>query len=201
MVMKMTFVIRELGKTGSELTKDEFIKMMMEDIEIASEEYRKWSDEVAEQKYIKDSEAYAIRRQQVNDRIVEESYKKYKRESYRLRWVEKMMTAYPEVLDRDSCYHCGRDLKYIRWDIKPWENGSAIFNLDAHLAETLGYYYDEAVKNKYFLGCTGWSIVEDFSTEFKLSLSDELRDEWKADEHQLASDIAKFYDGCKYWGD
>jgi hypothetical protein len=64
-----------------------------------------------------------------------------------------------------------------------------------------GYLYDEAIKNKYFLQCTGWSIVEDFSTEFRFHLSDELQAEWKADEKKLADDISRFYAGSNYWGD
>ena len=202
--MKATFVTREFGKTGAELTKEEFIQMMMEDISTAKEAYRAWSDKMAEEKYIADSKIYAERRQQAIDRIIENSYEKYKREFYRLRWVEKMMSCYPEVMEKDRYSHFGRDLSSIRWDIKPWDNSCSLIMSD-HIQDTLlytlGHLYNEAIKNKYFLQCTGWSIVEDFTTEFKLHLSDELQEQWKADEHKLAEDIARFYEGCTYWGD
>ena len=202
--MKTTFVTREFGKTGSDITKEEFMQMMLSDIDIVKVEYRKWSDEVAEQKYFADYERYAINRQQVYERIVKNSYEKYKKEYYRLRWVEKMMTAYPEVMERDSYFHYGRDLQSIRWRIKPWDNATAYIDIDKDLERTLGNYYEDAIKNKYFKQCTGWSIAIDDSghtTEFKLHLSDELQNEWKADEHHLAESIAKFYEGCTYWGD
>jgi hypothetical protein len=65
----------------------------------------------------------------------------------------------------------------------------------------LGNLYDEAIQNKYFRNCTGWSIVEDFSTEMKLHLSEKMQEEWRADEKRLADDIARFYADCRYCGD
>ena len=202
--MKATFVTREFGKTGAELTKAEFIQMMMEDILTAKEAYRAWSDKTAEEKYIADSVIYAERRKQAIDRIIENSYEKYKREYYRLRWVEKMSSCYPEVMERNSYSHFGRDLSSIKWDIKPWHNGSQYIDIKRNadrLVREAEYIYEEAIKNEYFKQATGWSIVEDFSTEFKLHLSDELQAKWKEDEHQLAANIARFYEGCTYWGD
>jgi hypothetical protein len=203
--MEKVFATRNFDKNASEITKEEFIQMMMEDILAAKEAYRAWSDKTAEEKYIADSKIYAERRQQAIDRIIENSYKKYKREFYRLRWVEKMMSCYPEVMEKDSYSHFGRDLSSIRWDIKPWYNGCSRImsdHIEDTLLYTLGHLYNEANKNKYFLQCTGWSIVESLSTaEFKLHLSAELQEQWKADEHNLAKSISSFYEGCTYWGD
>jgi hypothetical protein len=203
--MEKVFATRNFEKNASEITKEEFIQMMMEDILAAKEAYRAWSDKTAEEKYIADSKIYAERRQQAIDRIIENSYKKYKREFYRLRWVEKMMSCYPEVMEKDSYSHFGRDLSSIRWDIKPWYNGCSRImsdHIEDTLLYTLGHLYNEAIKNKYFLQCTGWSIVESLSTaEFKLHLSAELQEQWKADEHSLAKSISSFYEGCTYWGD
>ena len=200
--MEKVLVVREFGKAGVEVSKEEFIQMMLSDIELAKVEYRKWSDEVAEQKYISDCEAYAIRRQQVYERIVKNSYEKYKKEYYRLRWVEKMMTAYTEVMERNSYDHCGRDLKSLRWDIEPWSNSTSYIDIDTDLERILGYRYEDAIDNKYFKQCVGWTIVAGkYATEIKLHLSDELQEQWKADEHKLAENIASFYEGCTYWGD
>ena len=203
--MEKVFATRNFEKNASEITKEEFIQMMMEDILAAKEAYRAWSDKTAEEKYIADSKIYAERRQQAIDRIIENSYKKYKREFYRLRWVEKMMSCYPEVMEKDSYSHFGRDLSSIRWDIKPWYNGCSRImsdHIEDTLLYTLGHLYNEAIKNKYFLQCSGWSIVESLSTaEFKLHLSPELQEQWKEDEHKLAESISRFYEGCTYWGD
>jgi hypothetical protein len=157
--MEKVFVTRNFEKNASEITKEEFIQMMMEGILAANEAYRAWSDKMAEEKYIADSKIYAERRQQAIDRIIENSYKKYKREIYRLRWVEKMMSCYPEVMEKDSYSHFGRDLSSIRWDIKPCDNGCSRIMSD-HIQDTLLY-------TLVHLQCTGWSIVESLSTADK----------------------------------
>ena len=85
--MKKVFVTREFTKNPADFTKEEFIRMAIEDAEVAKVEYRKWSDEVAEQRYNKECEEHANRREQKILDITNASYKKYKREYYRQRWV------------------------------------------------------------------------------------------------------------------
>lgn len=203
--MKKVFVTREFNKSASEITKAEFIQMMSEDIAVAIAEYRVWSAEEAEKKYQADNESYKIRRAEKIAHIVDNSYKKYKREFYRLRYVESEIAKLPENLDRSSwSWYNGQELKSIRWDIEPWNNGGAYsmsLTDSDRLNHTLGYIYEVSIKNKYFNQCSGWSIVEDFNTEFKLHLSAELQEQWKADEHNLAESISRFYEGCTYWGD
>lgn len=200
--MKAVFVTREFDKSGAELTKDEFIQMLIEDFSTARVEYRKYSDIKAEETYQKDCEQHKNRREQRIQKIIDDSFKRYKREFYRLRWVESEMKKVPsEVLERHPYSHFGHDLDSIKWDMKPCENGCRIFNVVIDLEERLGNFYEECIKNKYFSNCTGWSIVEDFSTEIKFHLSEQMQEEWRADEKRLADDIARFYEGCRYWGD
>ena len=201
--MKAVFVTREFGKTGAELTREEFIKMMMEDFDVARVEYRKYSDIKAEETYQKDCEYHKKCREQRIQKIIDDSFKKYKREYYRLRWVDSELKKVPsEVIERRPYVHFGHDLDSIKWDIKPWENGCSIFSVRPDGIESrLGNLYDSSIENKYFKNCTGWSIVEDFSTEIKFHLSEQMQEEWRADEKRLADDIARFYEGCRYWGD
>lgn len=203
--MKKVFITREFDKSASEITKEEFIQMMLEDIESAKIAFRKWTDEIAKATYQKDNEEYIIKRAEKIEKIIADSYKLYKREFYRLRWVEKEIAKLPEVLVVQSYRHEGRDLTSICWDIKPWDNSCSRIMSD-HIKDTmlytLGHLYNEAIKNKYFVQCSGWSIVGDpLSAEFKLHLSAELQEQWTADEHKLAENIARFYEGCTYWGD
>lgn len=198
--MKKVFVSREFVKSPAELSKEEFIKMAIEDVEVAKVEYRKWSEEVTEQRYKEDCEEYAKHREQRILDITNTSYKKYKREFYRQRWVEQEIAKLPKTLTR-GYWHVARDLTDIRWDLKPWDNGAHHIDIRRDLEYIFGYLYDEAIKNKYFLQCTGWSIVEDFSTEFKFHLSEELQNEWKEDERKLGEAINRFYAGSNYWGD
>lgn len=202
--MKATFITREFGKNPADITKEEFIKMIIEDVEKVKVAYRQWSDEVAEQNFAEYRKKYSERRDQMMLDIINASYKKYKREYYRARWVAteiaKIEEKYPRCPDR-LYLHIGRDLTSIHWDIKPWDNGCRVIDVERNIEYTLGYIYDEAIKNKYFLQCTGWSIVENNSTEFKFHLSEELQAEWKADEKKLADDINRFYASSNYCGD
>lgn len=210
--MKKVFVTRIFNKNASEITREEFVAMMRSDVEVAIAEFREWSAIESEKKYQADNDAYKIRRAEKVERIISESYSKYKREFYRLRYVDREIASLPENLIR-SCVYNGRELSGISWDIKPWSNGctrimwgSNLWGVNEYDANYLERYvsglYDEAIKNEYFLQSTGWSIVESLSSaEFKLHLSDEMEAKWKADEHKLAKDIASFYEGCKYWGD
>ena len=202
--MKKVFVTRKFNKNASEITRDEFISMMRADIEATIAKFRTWTAIVGDKKYQEDNEAYKIRRAEKVEQIISESYKKYKREFYRLRYVEREIASLPENLIRNSIYD-GRELGSISWDIKPWSNGCSLImsdHIEDTLLYTLGHLYKEAIKNKYFLQCSGWSIVESLSSaEFKLHLSAELQEQWKADEHKLAESISRFYEGCTYWGD
>lgn len=210
--MKKVFVTRIFNKNASEITREEFVAMMRADVEATIAKFRTWSAIVNDKKYQEDNEAYKIRRAEKVERIISESYKKYKRESYRLRYVDREIAKLPENLIR-NCAYDGRELGSVKWDIKPWSNGCTLIMWGSNLwgkneydAEYLERYvsglYDEAIKNEYFLNSTGWSIVESLSSaEFKLHLSDEMEEKWKADEHNLAKNISSFYEGCRYWGD
>lgn len=202
--MKKVFVTRKFNKNASEITRDEFIAMMRADIEATIAKFRTWTAIVGDKKYQEDNEAYKIRRAEKVEQIIAESYKKYKREFYRLRYVDREIAKLPENLIR-NCAYDGRELGSVKWDIKPWSNGCSLImsdHIEDTLLYTLGHLYKEAIKNKYFLQCSGWSIVESLSSaEFKLHLSAELQEQWKADEHNLAESISRFYEGCTYWGD
>lgn len=199
--MKQVYVSREFTKNPSEITREEFIKMAIEDVEVAKVGYRKWSEEEAEKRYEEDTKRHREMLDQKMLDIINASYKKYKREYYRARWVASEIAKLPCRFIGRGYWHTPKDLSSIRWDLKPWDNATSYIDLDRDLEYVFGYLYDEAIKNKYFLRCTGWSIVEDFHTEFKFHLSEEVQAEWKADEKKLADAINRFYAGSNYWGD
>lgn len=203
--MKLTFAQRNLEQKAIELTKDEFIKMFTEDIEAAKEPYRNWYKEKADMRYKKDCDDFQARREKNIQRIIDESYKKYKRESSRQKWVDREIAKLPTELER-GYWHEEQELSYISFDIKPWENGSRYVHVDEDYEHILGHLYDDAIKNKYFMDCTGWSLVCDDNqsthrVEIKLHLSEELQAEWDADERKLYNEIMNFYATCRYCGD
>jgi hypothetical protein len=198
-----TLISRNFEKSSTEITKEEFVKMMTEDIENARVIYRKLSDEKAERTFAEDCEKHKTNRENKIKKIIEESFKLYKREFYRNRWVEKEIAKLPETIER-GYYHFGRDLTSVKWDLEPGVNGggSSIW-FKGDYKSSLENIYDYSIKNKYFINCTGWSIVhENLSfVEFKLHLSDEMQAEWNDEFRKLAEEIRQFYATCRYCGD
>ena len=198
--MKATFVTREFGKNPADITKEEFIKMAIEDIEKAKSAYKIWSSERAEERYQKHSERHAEYREKKIQDITNASYKKYKREYYRQRWVMQEIAKVPRYIKR-GYWHTGKELTIISWNYKPWDMFRAQIDVERNTERDLEYIYNELISNKYFLHCTGWSIVEDSLTEIKLHLSEDMMEEWKADEKNLSDAVSSFYEGSNYWGD
>jgi hypothetical protein len=203
--MKLTFAQRNLTKKATEITKDEFIKMFAEDIEATKEPYRKWYKEKADMRYKQDCDDFNARREKSIQRIIDESYIRYKRESSRQKWVDKEIAKLPTELKKEY-WHKERELTYIVFDIRPWENGSDYINVDDVYEHRLGNRYDDAINNKYFMNCTGWSLVCDDNqsthrVEIKLHLPEEIQAEWDADERKLYNEIMDFYATCRYCGD
>jgi hypothetical protein len=198
-----TLITRNFEKSSTEITKEEFVKMMTEDIENARVIYRKLSDEKAERTFAEDCEKHKTNRENKIKKIIEESFKLYKREFYRNRWVEKEIAKLPETIER-GYYHFGRDLTSVKWDLEPGVNGggSSIW-FKGDYKSSLENIYEYSIKNKYFINCTGWSIVhENLSfVEFKLHLSDEMQAEWNDEFRKLAEEIRQFYATCRYCGD
>lgn len=201
-----TLTSRPIGKKLSELSKKEFVTMFIEDIEVAKVEYRKFTDLCAKEKYEKEKKFWEENREKTIKSIIEYSFEKYKREFYRVRWVENEIERLPKTFEEtwnifQKYYYEGRDLTSISWDIKPWENGCSVISLtqdDEYLERVLGSKYEEGIENKYFSNATGWDIT---SRGLKLHLSEELDADWKEDFRKLAEDIASFYADCRYCGD
>ena len=199
--MKQVYVTREFTKNPAELTREEFIAMAIADVEVAKTGYRKWSEAEADRRYEEDTKRHRERLDQKMLDIINASYKKYKRDYYRMRWVASEIAKLPGRFIERGYWHTAKDLTSIRWDLRPWDNATSYIDISRDLEYVFGYLYDEAIKNKYFLRCTGWSIVEDFTTEFKFHLSEEIQEEWKADEKKLSDAISRFYRGTTHWGD
>ena len=199
-----TFVSRTFDSNVANLTREQFIQMIMEDINTTKIEFRKHSDLLAEEDYQRCVQYHKSWRNTQIERIIEKSYKKYKRETNRIAWVERESAKIPETIERNPIYHSGSDMRSISWDIKPWENGCSLINVqgdESKIAERFGILYDESINNKYFRGAIGWSFVGDRSVDLKLTLTEELQQEWTADVSNLTKAIMDFYATCSYCGD
>lgn len=198
-----TLVRRELTSSPTTLTVEQFVEMIMEDIETAKKTYFEMTSKRAEERYEADKKSYMERRVREIEKIITNSYKKYTREYYRLRWVEKEISKWPEEYKRNY-WHTPDTLTYVDWSMKPWENGTSSINFSRGEDIVMDFFknrFNEDFKNKYFSQCSGWEIVVTQRPYFKLILSPELEAEWEADEKHLADAISRFYAGSNYWGD
>ena len=199
-----TLVRREIEGTPVNFTVDQFVEMIMQDIETAKQTYFEKTSQEAEARYERDKKDYFERRNKAIQKIKEESYKKYTREYYRLRWVEKEIANWPEEYKR-GYWHKGEELTYVDWSMEPWKNGTYSISLNRRTNEEVRGFFADMFKNdldnKYFSQCNGWEIVVNQRPFFKLILSEELENAWKADEKKLCDAINRFYAGSNYWGD
>ena len=194
---------RELTSAPTTLSVEQFVEMIMEDIETAKKTYFEMTSKRAEERYEADKKRYAEQRAQEIEKIIKRSYAKYQREYYRLRWVEKEIARWPEEYKRNY-WHNPDTLTYVDWSMKPWENGTSCISFNRGEDIVRDFFknrFTADFNNKYFSQCLGWEIVITQRPYFKLILSPELEAEWEADEKHLADAISRFYAGSNYWGD
>lgn len=204
MIEITTLSRRELTAKPTTLTSNEFVDMIMQDIETAKKTYFEITSREADERYERNKRDYLIRRYNAIDMIISQSFEKYKREYYRKRWVEKEIAKWPEEYKR-SCWDKGKELTYVDWSMEPWKNGTYCVSFKHCTEECAREFFTNMFKNdynnKYFSQCTGWEIVISQRPYFRLILSPELQSEWDADEKRLCDSINRFYSNSNYWGD
>ena len=204
MIEITTLSRRELGFNPTTLTSEQFVDMIMQDIETAKKKYFEITSRKADERYERNKKDYLIRRYNAIDKIISQSFEKYKREYYRKRWVEKELAKWPEEYKR-SYWDKGEELTYVDWSKEPWRNGtysvSLIRRTEDDIREFFANCFNDDFNNKYFSQCMGWEIVVNQRPYFRLILSPELQAEWDADEKRLCDSINRFYSNSNYWGD
>ena len=188
------------------LTKDEFVTKMSEDITNAINTYQIMVDE------------YNIRKEKETtirniNRFYKEGQKlfsKFKRESTRQRkteeYVDKMMAKY-------NHFHKLTGISYFDLDCEPGKNGlsgSCCISYD-NMMDILPKTYEYLKDNKYFTGAIGWKLGYNessfhkgfcaFRPQIYLTLSDELEIQFEAEKNALSKEILDFYASCSYCGD
>ena len=188
------------------LSKEQFVAMMAEDITNAINTYQVMCD-----KYNKVAEVETTNRNL--ERFYNEAEKlftEFKRESTRLRkreaYVNKKMAKY-------NHFHKLSGISYFDLDCEPGKNGLSgcccisFKDMMDVLPRTFEYLKD----NKYFKGAIGWKLGYDDSSFHKgfcssrpqiyLTLPVELEIQFKAEASNLAREIADFYRDARYFGD
>ena len=189
-----------------ELSKEQFVQKMAEDIRIASESY----DELIAPELIKRKENFITN---MTNTISREAQKRYKRVSNQEKYIK-------ENLEKEiTKYNSWRkeSLSFADFDIEYGKNGiscALILSFDEVLkGNTIGLEkcFDYIQKNKFWQGALGWEIeyecwnldtmINSGRPQITLILPEELQNEADKLEKGLADDIARFYSGSNYWGD
>lgn len=181
----------------STLSKEEFVKLMAEDLSNAVIEYDNYWKPIYEEKSKKraeESKAYFLKR------ATDFANKKWKTEKKRQAYIESEMSKFVAPKMWYS------ELSYFDFDVEPWTNslsGNCCLHCDKVNTIQLERCYDTIKDNKYFKQALGW-ILEDHHNsrpQIKLILPIEVQEEFDNDGKKLAEDIARFYEGCTYFGD
>ena len=175
------------------LTREQFIEFLAQDLTAAKAIY----DALERTRSRKN---WREAKQATSQRLKEFYSGRYKRQSTIDRYVAEEMSAW---IEKNEWRYKFRGLKAVKWSIEPWNNGGCYYiYIDKSMLDYIGQMYDKSVNNKYFKACTGWCIVLDnWDCYVRLTLSDEMQNEWKEDTRKLSEAINHFYRGSNYWGE
>lgn len=189
-----------------ELSKEQFIQKMSEDIKIASESY----DELIAPELIKRKENFITN---MTNTLSREAQKRYKRVSNQEKYIKENLEK--EIIKYNSWRK--ESLSFADFDIEYGKNGiscALVLSFDEVLkGNTIGLEncFDYIQKNKFWQGALGWkieyecwnkdSMINSSRPQITLILPEELQNEVDTLKKGLAEAISNFYNGCTYWGD
>jgi hypothetical protein len=180
----------------SELTKEQFVTMMMEDLKRAPIKSEEIFRPELEAEFYHNQEQH---REYVEKRAREYACKKWKTDKKRDQYVLDVLSK-----EKINVFEFS-PVSYFDLKLNPHENfisGSCCLTVDSS-EEKLERCYEMIKDNKYFLSATGWELIESrsFRSRIKLIMPDEMNEMYRKEEEGLANAIANFYAGCRYWGD
>lgn len=194
--METAVLITRKNIKCSELTKEHFVTMMMEDLKnsvIKSEEIFRPK---LEAQFYHNQEQH---KEYVEKRAREYACKKWKTDKKRDQYVLDVLAK-----ERANAFEF-RPVSYFDFNLNPTCNyisGNCVLNVDTTPKE-LERCFDEIKDNKYFLLAIGWELIEirSFRSQIKLIMPDEMNAMYRKEKEGLSEAISKFYAGSNYWGD
>jgi len=189
------------GLDLANMTKEEFIKIMSEDLMNAQANY----EDLMREPMQKARAEYLGRERQIAIKFAKSKWKTEKRQN---KYIDEMMSK----AEASSNY---TNLNKIWFDIKPDKGQMGIAGCcslyPGDPENKLGRCFDEIKNSKYFRGGFGWVFrYEGRSMEFPIScgrpdidilLPEDLVKKQAEDYENLNAAVAKFYEGTKYFGD
>jgi hypothetical protein len=194
--MKTAVLITRENIKCSELTKEQFVTMMMEDLKnsvIKSEEI--FRPELEAQFYHNQEQHLEY----VESRARKYACKKWKTDKRRDQYVLDVLSK-----EKRNIFEF-RPVSYFDFKLNPSQNyisDSCVLRVNT-TEDKLEHCYDMIKDNKYFLSATGWELIEErcSRSQIKLIMPDEMVEMYRKEERGLCEAISKFYAGSNYWGD
>lgn len=200
----VTLVTRE-NVDCANLSKEDFIKFISEDLHTAIEEYKKICkplDKEKFDKFIKDEKEQAIKYAE----------SKWKTDKKRKEYIDNIIK---NCEGRIDLFDSKADK--IFFDFKPEMGATQVINDVCILKKKtderqLAACYDKIHENKYFIKATGWKFKYETNKKDKpgyysfrpyvdVILDESTKDERTREEEKLNKDIQAFYSHSNYWGD
>jgi hypothetical protein len=188
------------------ISKEQFINAMVEDITNAVNIYQKMVDTYNENA----EREYTERNLERFYREAEKLFAKFKRESTRQRKTETYVT---EMMSKYNRFCKERGITYFDFDCEPGTNGISgycVISVD-NMTENLPHTFEYLKDNKYFKNAIGWKLgyinssngngLCSFRPQIYLTLPIEFEIKFKAEQKSLSDAIARFYSNSNYWGD
>lgn len=194
-IMKEAILVTRTVKC-SELTKEQFVEMMMEDLRnavIKSEEVFKPFEEALHNTHMADIRKY------VENRARNFASNKWKTEKRREKYVAD------ELAKVDSHPFIFRPVSFFDFNVEPGSNGisdDCVLSVNA-IAEDLGRCFEEIRSNKYFLAATGWNLVESrsFRSKLMLILPENMEEMYRNEIEDLNKAMDEFYKCTPFYRD
>jgi hypothetical protein len=189
----------ECGK----LSKEEFVKLLGEDLKIASDNYYEIiAEEVAK-----------CKEREINyysEKYTKEAEKRYKRKSNQERYFNELFEKEMNRINRQ--YNSENRNNSFEIDVefgKMGRDGRTVIDI-SDLENNLNDCFDYIKENKFWVNANGWSIeyitnsnslINSWRITIKLILPKELENEAKRLNKELADSVNRFYSNSNYWGD
>lgn len=189
----------ECGK----LSKEEFVKLLSEDLKIASDNYYEIiAEEVAK-----------CKEREINyysEKYTKEAEKRYKRKSNQERYFNELFEKEMNRINRQ--YNSENRNNSFSLDIefgkmgRSWSTIIETTNLESNLNDCFEYIKE----NNFWVNSNGWSIeymtnnnslINSWRITIKLILPKELENEALRLNKELADSVSRFYSNSNYWGD
>lgn len=194
--MKEAVLITRENIVCSELTKEQFVNMMSEDLTNALHEDIRIFKPIAEEyhkQYIERNKEWVIKH------ATEFAERKWKTEKKRKAYIESEIE---KIVNKPLHFS---PVSYFYFDVEPWKNGISVCCIlhPCETVENLERCFEYIKDNVYFKAAKGWQLIDHrgFRPEIKLILDEEMESKYKNDERGLSEAISRFYSGSNYWGD